>query len=277
MPTPRTEVSAAPFRGGIAVVGGFLANGNTTKRVEFYLPRRKRWQRLPDLPVAVNHAAAASAAGKLYVAGGYGRRQGQMLRTAFVFDGTRWRSLPPMPEVRAAAGGAVVAGKLYVVGGVTTEVLAKDAFALDLATGVWSFIPGPRPREHLAAAAAGGLVYALAGRLGGIDSNLDLFEAYAPGSQSWTKLAPVPYPRGGTGAAVAGGMIVSVGGEEEGGTIGSVYGYDLARARWRRLANLPTPRHGLGVAALGKRVYAIGGGTAPGLTVSAANESLGLP
>lgn len=277
MPTARTEVAGASFQGGVAIVGGFLANGAVSKRVDLYQPRRRKWKRLPNLPVAVNHAAAASVGGKLYVAGGYGRRQGAMLRSAFVFDGTRWRSLAPMPAVRAAAGAAVAGGKLYVVGGVTTEILATEAFALDLATGAWSTIPGPTPREHLAVTAANGLVYALAGRLGGIDSNLDLFESYSPRTQKWTKLAPVPYPRGGTGAAPAAGMIVSVGGEEEGGTIASVYGYDLPRARWRRLPNLPTPRHGLGVAAVGRRVFAIAGGTAPGLTVSAANESLRIP
>jgi hypothetical protein len=86
----------------------------------------------------------------------------------------------------------------------------------------------------------------------------------------------VPYRRGGTGAAVSRGLLVSVGGEEEGGTIGSVYGYDLAAQRWRRLPSLPTPRHGLGVVALKSRVFAIAGGTSPGLTVSGANEILDL-
>jgi N-acetylneuraminic acid mutarotase len=277
MPVPRTEVAGAPFRGGVAVVGGFLADSSVTKRVDLYLPRRRKWQRLPDLPVAVNHAAAASADGKLYIAGGYGRRQGVMLRSAFVLDGARWKRLAPMPEGRAAAGAAVVGGKLYVVGGVTTEFLARDSFVLDLSTSAWSRIPGPTPREHLAVTSANRLIYAVAGRLGGLDSNLDVFEAYSPSAQTWTPLAPVPHPRGGTGAAVVGGTLVSVGGEEEGGTIGSVYGYDIVRGRWRRLSNLPTPRHGLGVAAVAGRIYAIGGGTAPGLTVSGANESLAVP
>ena len=73
-----------------------------------------------------------------------------------------------------------------------------------------------------------------------------------------------------------GGTIVSVGGEEPGGSIASVYGYDLARGVWQRLPDLPTPRHGLGVAAVGRRVYVVGGGPEPGLTVSDANEVLDL-
>ena len=176
--------------------------------------------------------------------------------------------------VRGAAGAAVVAGKLYVVGGVGPDGLARRAFALNLKTGRWASIPGPTPREHLAATAAGGRVYAVAGRLAGIDTNLRAFESYSPATKRWTKLARVPGARGGTGAAFAKGLIISVGGEEPQGTIGSVFGYNLATKRWRRLADLPTPRHGVGVATIAGRVYVIGGGTEPGLSVSSANESL---
>ncbi len=276
LPLPRTEVAAAPYRGGIAIIGGFLADGATTDDVDLYAPASDTWSRLPDLPIAVNHAVAASAGGKLYVVGGYGGARVKV-RTAFVYDGARWRSLKPMPGVRAAAGAAIVAGKLYVVGGVGPKGLAPKAFALDLKSGRWTQIAGPSPREHLAVAAAGGQVYALAGRLAGIDTNLATLEVYSPVTRKWTKLAPVPDARGGTGAAVAGDTLVSVGGEEPAGTIGSVFGYDVKRGRWRRLADLPTPRHGLGVATVGGRVYVIGGGTEPGLSVSGANESLTLP
>ena len=90
-------------------------------------------------------------------------------------------------------------------------------------------------------------------------------------------MAPVPYPRGGTGAALVGNRIVSVGGEEAGGTIASVYAFGLVTKRWTRLPDMQTPRHGLAVAAWGGRVYAIAGGPQPGLHVSSANEFLPLP
>ena len=273
---PRTEVAAAPFRGDIAVVGGYLADGTSTDDVDLYDPASDSWSRLPDLPVGVNHAAAASAGGKLYVVGGYGG-PGVTLRSAYVFDGIRWRGLARMPGERGAAGAAIVAGKLYVVGGVGPNGLARRAFALDLKTGRWTSTPGPTPREHLAATSGGGRVYAVAGRLAGIDTNLRIFESYFPATKRWTKLTPVPGRRGGTGAAFAKGLVVSVGGEELQGTIGSVFGYNVTTKRWRRLADLPTPRHGIGVAAVAGRVYVIGGGTEPGLSVSGANESLGLP
>lgn len=274
--TPRSEVAAATLGTEIAVVGGFLADGSSSAQVDLYSPSLDRWRRLPDLPAPVNHAMAAAAAGRLYVVGGYGGPLVGKLRSAFVFERGRWRALPPLPAARAAGGAAIARGKLYVVGGVGPAGLARTAFVLDLESRRWSVIPGPTPREHLAVTAAGGRVYALAGRTAGIDTNLDLFEVYSPETRRWRRLAPVPDPRGGTAAAAVGGMIVSAGGEEPKGTIASVYGYNLETGRWRRLPDLPTPRHGLGLAALGGSVYAIAGGTEPGLTVSGANEFLAV-
>ena len=128
--------------------------------------------------------------------------------------------------------------------------------------------------RSLGVAALDGVVYAVAGRTAGLDTNLIHFESYRPGEKSWRRLPPVPDSRGGTGAAGLLGQIVSVGGEEPGGTIREVLAYNVGDRRWRRLDDLRTPRHGVGIAALGGSVYVIGGGPEPGLTVSTANEAL---
>jgi non-specific serine/threonine protein kinase len=271
----RTEVAAARSGAEIVVVGGYLASGETSARVDAYSPSANRWRRLPDLPVAVNHAMAATWRGRAIVAGGYGGPR-QPLRTAFELVGGRWRSLPQLPSPRAAAGAAVVGDALYVMGGVGPAGLARSALALDLKRKRWRTIPGPTPREHLAVASAGGRVYVLAGRTAGLDTNLGLLERYDPRTRRWRRLRPVSESRGGTGAAAAAGLLVSVGGEAPGGTIATVYGYDLRTGRWRRLPDLPTPRHGLGVVAVGRRIYVLAGGPQPGLHVSAANEVLQL-
>src|SRR5205814_10040288 len=101
-------------------------------------PARDHWRPLPTLPVPVNHAMAASANGKLYVAGGYTAGFRRKLRRAYVLERNAWRALPPMPEPRAAGGAAIVAGKLYVVGGVGPAGLARQMLVLDLATRRWS-------------------------------------------------------------------------------------------------------------------------------------------
>jgi N-acetylneuraminic acid mutarotase len=275
MPLPRGEVAATIVAGEIAVVGGFVADGRNSPRVDAYSPAGDRWRRLPDLPASVDHAMAAAYRGRLYVLGGYGVARDR-LRSAFVLERGRWRRLRSMPEGRAAGGAVVIGTRLYVVGGVAPTGLARRAMAYDLRRGRWSTIPGPTPREHLAVTAFGGRVYALAGRRAGIDTNVTDLESYRPGARSWTRLPPIPDSRGGTAAAALAGQIVSVGGEEPQGTIGEVYAYTIATRRWRRLADLPTPRHGLGVVAARGRVYAIAGGREPGLAVSGVNEFLPL-
>jgi N-acetylneuraminic acid mutarotase len=137
LPVPRSEVAAATVGKELVVVGGFLANGNSSRRVDAYSPARNRWRRLPDLPVAVNHAMAASDGRRLYVVGGYGAPT-----RAFVLSQGRWRRLPDLPEPRAAAGAAIVGRTLYVVGGVARDGLAQRAFALDLGRRRWRQIPG---------------------------------------------------------------------------------------------------------------------------------------
>ena len=224
--------------------------------------------------MAVDHAAAAGANGRVYVAGGYGADR-VPLRSAFVLAGGGWRRLPPMPDGRAAAAAAIAGDTLYVLGGRDEgRELASVAFALKLGSTRWRTIPGPSPREHLAAASSLGRVYAVGGRASGIDSNEKAFQVYDAPARRWRQLAPLPGARGGTGAAALGGRIVSVGGEQPAGTIRTVFSYDVQKRSWRRLADLPTPRHGLGVVAAGTRIWAVAGGPQPGLTVSGAVESL---
>ena len=273
LPLPRTEVAGAAVRGRIYVVGGYNADGSSSRRVDVYSPSMRLWRRGPDLPVAVNHAMAAAYRGRLYVVGGYGG-DGQAHRSTFVLANGRWRSLAPMPAPRAAAGAAIAHGRLYVVGGVRSPgTLARVAFVFDLGKKHWNTFVGPTPREHLAAAAVGGKVYAVAGRLRGLETNQTLVEVF---DRRWRAVPPLPEARGGTGAASVAGRVVSVGGEAPSGTIASVYAYRPEARQWERLPDLPTPRHGLAVVAAGRRVYVVGGGPKPGLFVSGANECLDL-
>src|ERR671915_214281 len=68
---PRTEVAAARHGTELVVVGGYLPWGDSSAQADAYSPAQRRWRRLPDLPVAVNHASAATWRGKAVVAGGY--------------------------------------------------------------------------------------------------------------------------------------------------------------------------------------------------------------
>jgi hypothetical protein len=116
LPVARSEVAGANWRGYAVVVGGFLADGSSSARVDAYNARVQEWLRLPDLPAAVNHPMAAAGGARLYVFGGY--RAGRPTRSAFVFDGrsrtTRCTSsavsgrsgLPGRPLRTTCGGGA---------------------------------------------------------------------------------------------------------------------------------------------------------------------------
>lgn len=277
LPVPRTEVAAAVRGGEIVVVGGFLASGANSRRADAFRPSTGRWRRLDDLPVTVDHAAAASWRGLVVVAGGYGADR-RPLRTAFAFDGVRWQRLPLLPEARAAAAAAATAdGRIWVVGGRTPTGLAKTALVLDLRTRRWRSVQGPTPREHLAATALRGQVYAIGGRLAGYDTNVATVESLDPATGRWSARPDLPEPRGGTGAAALAGRIVSAGSESPAGTSAAVWSFRPGASAWVALPPLPTPRHGLGVVAHSGRVWVVAGGPEPGLTVSGVLEALGLP
>jgi Kelch motif len=274
-PSERTEVAAAAAGGRIYVAGGYAPDGATVAAVEVYDTATDAWAAGPDLPVAVNHAMAATLDGAVYVAGGYGgdRPSPQVVR----LDGGRWRPLAPLPEGRAAGGLVALDGRLYLVGGVGPRGLAGDTLVYDPAADRWSREPGmPTPREHLGAAAAGGRVVVVGGRVRGLGNHLDAAEAYDPAARRWTALPPMPTARGGLAAtATADGLLVAVGGEAA-ATFPEAEALDPRTGRWRSLPPLPTPRHGLGVVAVGRVVYVLAGGPRPGLHASAANEALDL-
>ena len=275
VPTERTEVAAATVGRRIWVLGGYTPDGATVATAEVYDTTTDSWSRGPDLPVAVNHAMAATLDGVLYVAGGNDGRgpSDQVAR----LDGDRWRRLAPLPRGRQAGGLVALDGRLYLVGGVVEGGLASDSQVYEPAADRWSPAPGlPTRREHLGAAAAGGRVYVVGGRTGGIGSNLAAAEAFDPAAGRWSAVAPLPTARGGLAAtATAGGQVVAVGGEAD-TTFPEAEALDTRTGRWRSLPPLPTPRHGLGVVAVGEVVYVLAGGPRPGLHTSAANEAIDL-
>jgi N-acetylneuraminic acid mutarotase len=274
IPVPRSEVAGAAVRGEIVIVGGFLADGRSSARVDAYSPTLRRWRRLPDLPRAVNHAMAVGVEGRVYVFGGYQVFGAAPLRSAFVLAANRWRRLAPLPAGRAAAGAAAIGRTIYVVGGIGPMGPARSMLAYDVKRARWRFLAGPTPREHLGVTVADRALFVVGGRANG--KLFSVVERWSPVSPRWRAVAPLPEPRGGTAAGTSGGFVVSAGAESSAGTSAKVYAYSPGRDRWSPLPDLPTARHGLAVVGLRSVIYVIGGGPQPGLSVSGANESLDL-
>src|SRR3954470_16841849 len=99
MPAARSEDAAAPYRNGIALVGGFAGSCVNSKRVDLFVPSTNTWRRLKDLPIALNHAVAAGVGDRLYVAGGYGDDP-RFSRAVFYLEGDRWTQIRSLPAAR---------------------------------------------------------------------------------------------------------------------------------------------------------------------------------
>ena len=163
---------------------------------------------------------------------------------------------------------------LVAVGGVGNgrEVVTE---VLRTGSSTWERGPDlPYPSEHLAATAAGGRAYSIAGRYQSLEGNLDTVVSFAPGEKEWRREPNLRRSRGGIGAAAPAGNPCVAGGEAPDGTIASVE--CLVRGRWRDMAALTVPRHGVAVVAIGGTLHIIGGGPRPGLFVSDTHEAFDL-
>jgi N-acetylneuraminic acid mutarotase len=169
----------------------------------------------------------------------------------------------------------VINGKIYAVGGVGLGRRNTGAHEVyDPATDQWTTLaPLPTPRDHLAAAAVGGRLYAIGGRLAGsYAENVTVNEVYDPATNGWQTRAPLPTARSGIAAAVLAGKIFIFGGEAPSGTFHQVEAYEPTSDRWSTYTAMPTARHGLGAVALGGKIYVIAGGPTPGGSASSVNE-----
>jgi N-acetylneuraminic acid mutarotase len=279
----RSEVAAARVGNFIYVVGGFEAT-RTSPALERYDIRRRRWKRLRDMPLAVNHPTAVAYHGDVYVHGGYTANLG--------LDGTtgalqryhpsrnRWSRLPSSPTPRAAHATAVIGHRLYAGGGANATGSLSSLEIYDFETRRWRRGPSfpPPARNHTTGVASGGRFYVLAGR---DTQNFTAAARYDPSRRKWERLPPLHTPRGGIASArLSDGRIVVFGGEQlvaGGTTIAQVELFDPRTRRWSSLPDMRTPRHGLGGAALGRRVFAIEGGPTPGFAFTRTIEYLDVP
>src|SRR5260370_23468651 len=116
--------------------------------------------------------------------------------------------------------------------------------AYDPAANRWIALASmPTARDHLAAAAIDGRLYAVGGRVdGNYSRNLAANEAYDPAADRWEARAPLPTARSGIAAAVVDGRMFVFGGEGPGGTFPQAEAYD-ARSNGRSSpAPMPTAR-----------------------------------
>jgi len=241
LPEPIQELSAAVLHGRIYIAGGFDRSGKPIAKAFRFDAAADRWERIADLPAPRHHMPLAVAGDTLYAVGG-------LAEATFVPENTLWIYREGVNRI--LVGGWGLGRKLV------------DSSAIyDPATNRWHNVaPIPTPRDHLTAAAVGGIVYAIGGRPFNPDHNYDLVEAYDPATNRWTKKAPMPSRRGGLASAALDGKIHAFGGETRSSVFDNHEVYDPVTDRWSSAPPLPTARHGLGAATVSDKIYVIGGG-----------------
>ena len=185
---PRTEVALRPLRPRDRrrrrLPRGRFEQPN---EVDLYSPASDTWRSGPTCPPASTTPPRRSSRGSLYVLGGYGAE-----RSAFVLDGARWRTISAAGAARRGRSGGAPRDGLRRRRRRRRRATRARCSRTTRGRGRWRTLPGPTPRQHLAVTAARGRIYAIAGRVTGLNTNFTLVESWAPGERRWRRETPVP-------------------------------------------------------------------------------------
>ena len=295
MPTPRSEFMAEAIDNKIYVIGGAdYSEGIQKDTVEMYDTGTERWVTdLKPIPIALDHGAAASYGGKIYVVGGF--LEGKVpTDKLFIYDPNEdeWTEGKPLPSARGALTAEIINGTLYAVGGLNSSQLPVNKNeAYNIEKGTWSTkAPMPTARHHLSSAVVGGKLFALGGRILGNGvpsedlnealSNFNNNEMYDPQTDSWSIHQPMLTKRSGFTATAANGEIYVFGGQGVFGLFDSVEKYELSSNKWIYEQPMPTARMGMEAVMVDDKIYVIGGqiygDTESGLVTLDINEVLDI-
>lgn len=261
MRVARSEHPGVVLGGEVVVIGGFIEVGvgriGVTDTVEAYSPDSDTWRDLPDLPEPIHHGMAAVVADRLFALGGYSSG-GDPVDSMWELVGDAWIDRAPLPGPVGAGAAVVVDDWVYVVGGTPDG----GFYRYDPESNAWAELPRPSmQREHVAAVARDGEVWAIAGRWQG--EIFDTIEIYNSDSQTWRLGPSLNEARSGFGAVAIGERIVVAGGElfspEE--ALPSVEMLDADGDEWVFIDPLPHGLHGNPLVGLGSDLLLPGGST----------------
>jgi len=281
MPTARSEIVGAALNNKIYIVGGFDETGRSSNSVEIYDPSVDEWTTSTNttatapLPEPLDHTAAASYNGKLYVVGGGYLDRHDLSNKLYIYDPNtnKWTEGEDLPGPPGALTANFINETLYVVGGVDASGTISSNWAYHPANNTWTEKASmPTAREHLTSAVVDDKLYVIGGRTSGMATNVDANEVFDPITDTWTELESMPSQRGGLASAVVNGSIYVFGGEIPSRTFNNNERYDTASNVWRSELPMPTARHGLAAIAFDNIIYVIGGGPEPGGSGSNLNE-----
>jgi N-acetylneuraminic acid mutarotase len=256
---------AGSSAGGIAGAGGANAGGNpgagasgSGGAASLGTPKESPLAKLPN---ARQEHAVVSAAGEIYVIGGYVSNTVSESVQAYDPSKNSWRDVADFPERLNHANAGAVGDKIYVAGYYTNGTMSTAT------TKVYEYEPGKdawTAKSPLPAGTerAAGCV-AVDGGFGGARGGRSVAEAarYEVARDAWEELPVLPERREHCVAGAIGGVLYVAGGRADGiaGVQPKTWAYDSSAKTWTEKAALPPPRGGLAGAALGGRLFAFGG------------------
>ncbi len=130
--------------------------------------------------------------------------------------------------------------------------------------GAWRQLAplGLGARQETGVAALKGRIYVIGGFTGEL-AIVPLVEAYDPGNDEWTEVAPLPFPMHHVNTAVVNDRLYVLGALINGSftAIGDAFVYDPVTGSWKPLTSMPlgNERGAGGTAAIGTKIYVAGG------------------
>jgi large repetitive protein len=281
LPQPRQDAASAVLDGRIYVVGGFGPDAQSTdsnfvlepppgtdmspspdQPIPQLVPLGS-WTNARPIPEAVDHAAAASLDGYLYVAGGSIEKL--VTNKFWRYDPAEdaWVSLPPLPTARYGATMQAVDGKLYLIGGATSHGDDETSIEIyDPAKRSWNVIENELAVERYEPASTlFGDRIALVGGRSRSQQNVSSCDLYDPKNDSWAACTNMNLARSGFGLACVDQHLFAIGGVNimTGLTTQTTEISGSGANGWMDGHWLPAPRTGMSVAVLGHTVWVIGG------------------
>lgn len=286
----RQETAVVALDGKVFVLGGFTGTGAIVADVEVFDPANGTWDTAAALPVAMHHANAAVADGKIWVLGFLTEfsftADGRVFQYDAVADAWTEGVAMPLGTERGASGVAVIGNDVYVAGGLRDGAAVADFSVFSATTGTaggWTgLVDLPAARDHLGAGAIGGIVHAVGGRNGSITGHVAELLTWDPASPgAWTPKASMPTSRGGLAASVMNDKLYVFGGEGNtalpSGVFSETERYDPATDTWTVMEPMLTPRHGTGAATVGDAIWVPAGADEEAFAAIDSNESFADP
>ncbi len=260
---------------------GDLINSNALYRYTISLDE---WDRLEDVPAALQLPLTTCYQGKIYVAGGANSSL-EPVKSFYIYDTlamtSTWVVGPELPDVVDSGGLAAWDGKLYVIGGVRshspyTPLSRVDVF--DIASQQWTVGGGadiPYVDAFFGYAQAGPYYYIVGGVVNNVFTYTSKTARYNLATDEWALGPELPIAKSYAYLAITGTNLYSLGGELYNGSqlvpVDTVETLDLSAwpaGSWETLIDsLPQPTLGATSACTeqltGGEIWAIGGATYP--------------